>query len=124
VALSALLNLGLALLAMKYHSIAGIAFAMVVAQTVLTLGLGYFSGRQTGISWWQLTLKNWLLALAAIALGTLARFYVPLTSLSAAAINLVILLVAMVPLAYALGIRTSELRAEFEILRKIFGKRE
>jgi O-antigen/teichoic acid export membrane protein len=123
VALSALLNLGLSLLAMKFHKITGIAFAMVISQSLLTLGLGYYSCRQTGISWWQLTFKNWLLALAVVALGTVVRFYIPLTSLSTAGINAAILLIVMLLLAGALGIKPGELRAEVQIVRDIFQKK-
>ena len=45
VALTALLNLGLSLVAMKLGSILGIAVATVISQTLVTLGLGWFTSR-------------------------------------------------------------------------------
>ena len=123
IALTSLLNLGLSLVAMKFGSVLGIALAGVVSQSVLQLGLGWYSCRQITMSWWRLSLRNWLLALAVTALAVTMRVLLPVHSAFAAAVNTVVFLAATVLVAFLLGIRVKDLREEFAILRGMFGKR-
>jgi hypothetical protein len=51
---------------MKAGSIAGITFAAVIAQTVLSLVLGYFTCRHLNLSLVRWTAKSWLLPVAVV----------------------------------------------------------
>jgi O-antigen/teichoic acid export membrane protein len=123
ITLTALLNLGLSLVAMKLGSIFGIALATVATQSVLTLSLGWYACRQMQTSWWRLSLRNWFLALGAAGLGILLRIYLPIHSALTAGIVAGIWVAAVLLIASVLGIRINDLREELAILRGMFGKR-
>jgi O-antigen/teichoic acid export membrane protein len=123
VSATALLNLGLSLVAMKLGSILGIALATVVTQSVLTLGLGWYACRHMKTSWWRLSLRNWFLAMGAAGLGIVLRIYLPVSSALTAAVAAAVCLAAMLLVAFLLGIRISDLREELAILRGMSGKR-
>jgi len=121
VALTASLNLGLSLLAMKLGSIFGIALAIVVSQSVLTLGLGWYSCRQIKMSWWRFSLRNWLLALAVTVLGVTLRVLLPAHSILAGGVTAGVYLAAILLIAFLLGVKLEDVRQETAILRSIFG---
>ena len=76
-ALTAILNLGFALLFLWLGSIAGITFAAVIAQTVLSLTLGYFTCRHLGLSLSRWTAKSWLLPLGIVLTGAALKYCFP-----------------------------------------------
>ena len=123
VALTSLLNLGLSLVAMKFGSVFSIALAGVISVSAAHLGLGWYSCRQITMSWWRLSLRNWLLALAVTALAVTMRILLPVHSAFAAAVNMVVFLATTLAVAFLIGIRMNDLREEFAILRGMFGKR-
>jgi O-antigen/teichoic acid export membrane protein len=123
VALTALLDLGLCLVAVKLGSLLGIAVAMAAAYSVLTLSLGWYACRQMKASWWRLSLGNWLLALATVGIGVMTRIYLPIHSALSAALAVGAFLAIVLGMAAVLGIRVSDLREEARILRAMFGKR-
>ena len=116
-ALTALLNLGLSLVAMRMGSVFGIALAMVATQSVLTLSLGWYACRHMRTSWWRLSLKNWFLAVGTVGLSLLLRIYLPVHSAPAVGVAAGIRLALVLLVAYLLGIRIRDLREEFAILR-------
>lgn len=118
-----LLNLGLCVVAMKLGSIFGFALAIVVTQSVLTLGLGWYTCRKLKTSWWRLSVRNWLLALGAVGVGILMRVYQPVNSPLTAGMAAGVCLATAGLVAFALGIRIKDLREEFAVLRGIFNKR-
>jgi O-antigen/teichoic acid export membrane protein len=61
-----LLNLALSLVSMKFGSITGIAAATVIAQSVLSISLGYVACRFLKLSLIRWTVKSWLLPLAIV----------------------------------------------------------
>ena len=123
VTVTTLLNLGLSIAAMKLGSLFGIALASVISQSVLMLGLGWYSCRHTTLSWWRLSLRNWLLALTVTALAITMRVLLPIHSVAAAVLTAGICLATLLLAGFFLGIRISDLRQEFAIVRGILGKR-
>jgi O-antigen/teichoic acid export membrane protein len=115
-----LFNLGLCFVAMKLGSIFGFAIAMVVTQSLLTQGLGWYACRKMNASWWRLSVRNWLLALGASGLGILLRIYLPINSAITAGASAAVCLAAMLLVASLLGIRINDLREEFALLQGIF----
>jgi O-antigen/teichoic acid export membrane protein len=123
VGLTAVLNLGLALFALRLGSVLGIALATLASQSVAVLALGWYSCRHLKISWWRISLRNWLLALASAGLGLAMRHYLPMDSWLAAGITAGVYAAALLAVAFLLGIRMNDLREEVGILRGIFGNR-
>jgi O-antigen/teichoic acid export membrane protein len=123
VALTTLLNLGLSLVAMKLGSLLGIALASVISQSVVQLSLGWYCCRHIKMSWWRLSLRNWLLALAMTALAVTLRVLMPAHSAVAAVLTAGVCLAAVLLAAFVLGIRINDLREELAIVRGIFGRR-
>ena len=74
---TALLNIALALLFMKLGSIAGITFAAVISQSVLSLTLGYITCRYLGLSLIRWTAKSWLLPVGVVLAAGALKFYLP-----------------------------------------------
>ncbi len=123
VALTSLLNFGLSLIAVKLGYLGGIALALVITQSVMTLGLGWYSCRQIGISWWHLSFRNWLLSLAVVAIGAALHIFLPLHSALAIAGTAVVAVAVLSSLAWLIGLSPTDLRDEAKILRSIFGRR-
>ena len=122
--LAGLLNFVLAYVAAQYQSILGIALSGVVAQTSATLFLGWFSSKQIGISWWQLSVKNWLLALVMVGFGLAAKFALDLSpGVAVLAIGL-IALTALIVTAKVIGMTVAELRREITIVQSMFGRKQ
>ena len=116
-------NLGLCLIAMKLGSVLGFALAIVITHSLLTQGLGWYACRQMKTSWWRLSVRNWLLALSASGLGIVMRVYMPVHSAMTAGITAGIYLIAVLAIAFLLGIRINDVREEVAIVRGMFGKR-
>jgi len=122
-ALMALLNLGLSLIAMKMHWVLGIALAGVVSQSIGLIGIGWYTCRQMQISWWRLSVRNWLLAVAVTAFGVFLHRWLPIGSILTAAATAIICGGAVFLVAYILGFRIKDLREEALVLKSIFGSR-
>jgi hypothetical protein len=90
---------------------------------LLTQGLGWYACRQMKTSWWRLSVRNWLLALSASGLGIIMRVYMPVHSALTAGITAGIYLIAVLLIAFLLGIRIDDVREEVAIVRGMFGKR-
>jgi O-antigen/teichoic acid export membrane protein len=110
---AAFLNLGLSWIAMKRGSIFGIALATVIAQSAAVLFLGWFSSRQMRISWWRLSVRNWLLA-----------WWIPPRSWPEAVLLILVNVPAFFLMAAASGISLKDLREEKIIFQSILLKRK
>lgn len=127
--LAALLNFCLALTAIISSSFLGmnisifaISLAMVVVLSALHLTLGRFTARQLKISWWKLTVKNWLLALATLVFGLLIRIFIPAHSVANISLLIVINVVAFLIIARIVRISLKDMRREKDIFLGMFGK--
>jgi O-antigen/teichoic acid export membrane protein len=128
---AALLNFGLSLLAIKLSpvlgmttSIFGIALATVIAASALYLYFGWFSARQLRISWWQLTVKHWLLALGTVLFSVFIRLSVPQIGATNIALYIILHLIAFLIIARVVGIGLNDLRHEQRIFQAMFIKKK
>lgn len=117
IAAAGILNLLLAIVAAKLHSITGIASATVVAQSCLNIALAVYVCRHLGLSAWRWTTKSlWLPLLAVLAAAGL-KMILPDESflhLGELAVGYAALLLLV---AWLAGINREWLRAEWAIVR-------
>ena len=122
IGLTALLNLSLSCVSVKLGSIAGISFATVLAQSILTLVLSWRVCSFAGIVFKQWLLRSWCYPMLAIALACALRACLPPQTW----LNTVLLiagdLAIMAVLAWLIGVKPSLLRHEWEILLAMVGK--
>ncbi|HEU6449049.1 MAG TPA: hypothetical protein VFV23_11485 [Verrucomicrobiae bacterium] len=125
--LSALLNLGLSVLAVLLspkigmtNSIFGIAFATVIAQSAQLVFLAGFTSRQLQIPWWKLFGNKWLLALGTAVFGFGLRMVLPPVNALNFSLLIIILVVSFFLIARLLGISLKDLQREKEIFRSMF----
>jgi O-antigen/teichoic acid export membrane protein len=120
VVIAAVLNLGLSLVAVRLDRIAGIAWATVVAQSVLTLVCGWYSSGFLGLSWKSSVLKNWGCCLLLVGLAWLVRSLCPLNS----PIHLVVALAScslfFLGVVRVIGVTWRDLHRELAVLRGLF----
>jgi len=76
IGLTSLLNLALSFLSMRCHWLAGIAYATVFAQTILSLYLGWRVCSHLKLSWPQWFVRSWLLPVVAVVLLGALQFQV------------------------------------------------
>ncbi len=120
VAVGAVLNLGLALLAGKMGSVVGIAVASGIGQSVLGLGTGFYFCRQLNLAWLPWALRSWLVPVLAVSLGATARWVLPPDSaphilLLAGGYALIVLAVAWIQ-----GVRPALFKEEWTVVRSLF----
>lgn len=121
--ITALLNIGLCWIAVRHHSIFGIALASFITQSGSVLFLGWFSSRQLKISWWRLSLKNWLLGVSMVGIGMLSRhLFAGKTGLSILLGGVVIVLAVWFVLLVT-GITWQDLRHEKNVFLAMLGRR-
>lgn len=117
---ASLVKLSLSWLSMNQGHIVGLAVSSVIASSLAMLGLGLFTSRQLCISWWRLTVKNWLLALVVVVLGAVVHHYQPAHSFEATTVK-ALLAVGLTPaIGWAVGVRLADLRAEFAVITNMF----
>jgi len=117
---ASLFNFALAFAAMKQRSIAGVAFALAATAAVQGLSFGWYSCRQLRISWWRLSLKNWLLALTFVGLGWVARASIPKAGNWVLAVLLIVSPLAFLLAARLVGISLDDLQHEKRVFQGIF----
>jgi O-antigen/teichoic acid export membrane protein len=71
------LNLGLSILSAKLGSITGIAVATVIAQSVMSLVLGWLVCRHLGLSAVSWSARSWLLPLSCVVIATCCKSMLP-----------------------------------------------
>lgn len=112
-----LLNLALSLVAMKYGSITGIAVATVIAQSVLSISLGYYTCRHLGFSVVRWTLKSWLLPLMIVLVASGLKTFFPDQSILHIGALLGCFAVLLLVAAGLAGVNREMMRAEIAMLR-------
>jgi hypothetical protein len=126
IALTGLVNVALSIVAMKLGALWGIAMATVLAQSLLTLGAGYYTCRHLQIRWVPWLLKGWLLPFAGVALAAWLRRELPFYSAQHALVlpNVLLLLAAYavgwLAAAWSLGINGAFIRQELAMVRTFF----
>lgn len=115
-----LLNLGLSILSMKLGSIAGIALATVLAQSVLSLVLGRQLCHFLGLPFGSWLARSWLLPILAISAAWWMRTVLPPNSFATGSALAGCCLIVGVLLARMIGFNTSLLQHEWTILKKVF----
>src|SRR5208282_1717949 len=80
IGLTGLLNVALSIVAMENGSLWGIAMATVLAQSLLSVGAGFYTCRHLQISWLPWLLKGWLLPFGGILLAAGLRSELPFYS--------------------------------------------
>jgi Na+-driven multidrug efflux pump len=114
-----LLNLGLSIVFMRLGSITGIAVATVIAQSVLSLSLGWYTCRHLGFPATRWAAKSWGLPLAIVLIAALIKAGLPGYSFSHIGILsgcYAVLLLAATRLA---GVNLETLHAEWAVLRSM-----
>jgi O-antigen/teichoic acid export membrane protein len=121
-AFTGLLNLGLSLVAMYHHWLAGIAYATVIAQTILSLYLGHYACRQLNLGFGRWFLRSWIWPVMAVSLVAALQYEIGSTRLA----DILLLLGAsgavLILLALAVGINRKFLREEWQIVRGLLGR--
>lgn len=128
---AALVNFGFAFAAVKSssflgmnYSIFGVALSAVVIQSTVQLYVGRWAARQLNLSWWKLTVKNWLLALATLAFGLALRIFVPPQNIANICLLIAVDVVAFLVILRIVGIHWKDLQQEMEIFLSMFKNRD
>ena len=119
---TALINLGLSFTSMKLGSIAGMSFATVLAQCILTLVLSWRVCQYTKIPFRGWILRSWCYPLLIVTASCVLRACVPPTAWANTALLLAGNLVLLAVLAPLIGVKASLLRHEWEILLAMAGR--
>ena len=117
---TALINLALSWLAMRSGWIEGIAWATVVAQTLLAILLARVVSRYLGDSLWKWTRDGVLLPLVLVAVGGWLRIKLPGNDAPTLAKLSVLYLVLLVAGARAWGFTPAKVTHELSALRELF----
>ena len=122
IGVAALLNFVLSFIAMKLGSINGIAYATVLAQSLVSLYLARYTSRHLRVptGWW--VVRAWVLPVASVAL--LAALHFQIGSNDWKAIGLLLLGAAALVVAQAriAGVTLDFIRHEWNILRQMTGR--
>jgi hypothetical protein len=120
IGLTGLLNFALSMLSMKLGSIAGIAFATVAAQIVLSLAASRFVCRQLGIDALAWMLRTCALPAGVTAIAGAARIVLPTGSVSGGLLFAALLMILSAFVAWATGITPKFVQEELRTLRSMF----
>jgi O-antigen/teichoic acid export membrane protein len=112
-----LLNLALALVSMKLGSITGIAVATVIAQSVLSISLGWVTCRYLGLSLIHWTIKSWLIPLAAVLAAAGLKMFFPGENFLHIGALLGCYAALLLVIAWLIGLNKATLLAEWATIR-------
>jgi O-antigen/teichoic acid export membrane protein len=115
-----LLNLALCILAAQRGSTTGVAVATVIAQSVLTVGLGIVACRNLGMSSARWVAKSWLLPLAATVAAAGLKSRLPDESFAHIGSLIGIYAVLLLIVCAVAGMNAEMLRAEISLVRSLF----
>jgi O-antigen/teichoic acid export membrane protein len=121
-----LLNVALSIVAMEKGSLWGIAMATVLAQSLLSVGAGFYTCRHLQIGWVPWLLKGWLLPCAGILGAAWLRRELPFYSAQHVLLYQNILLLGAAYLAgwlaaaWGLGMNAAFIRQELALIRTFF----
>jgi O-antigen/teichoic acid export membrane protein len=119
IGITALLNLGLSYAAMKMGSIEGIAYATVIAQTLLSWFLGWHVCRVLKLSCSRWFLRSWLLPAVFVSATAWAQWRIGPGTWTGAAILFSIVCVLGIIHALLAGVNREFLRKELSVLRSL-----
>ncbi len=122
IGITGLINVALSLVAMHYSSLAGIALATVLAQSLLSLGASYLLCRNLQTPWLPWIANSWLLPLAVVAGAGWVRMHWAADSIVPFLEIAGIYTVVFVALAWCLGINAQFIREEWAIIRGFLKK--
>jgi hypothetical protein len=114
-----LLNLVLSMISMRLGSITGIAVATVIAQSVLSLSLGWYTCRYLGFSATRWAARSWLLPLAIVLMAALLKVRLPGYSFWHIGILSGAYAVLFLAASRLAGLSLETLRAELAMLRSM-----
>jgi O-antigen/teichoic acid export membrane protein len=120
VGLTALLNLGLSILAMTRGSLLGIAMATVLAESVLRLSSGFYTCRKLQIRWLPWVMRAWLVPVAGVLFAAWLRWKLPFDSAQNISLLIAAYLAMALGTAWMLGITPAFIKAELAIVRGFF----
>lgn len=123
-ACSTICNLLMCGLAVHWHSILGIALAALLTQSGIVLFLGWYSSRQLGVSWWELSVKNCLLALAMVGVGLASRRLLALQMGLAIPAVMAVNLTALFLAIKVIGLNWQDFRSEWSVFLALLGRRK
>jgi O-antigen/teichoic acid export membrane protein len=121
-----LLNVVLSIVAMERGSLWGIAMATVLAQSLLSVGAGFYTCHHLQIRWLPWLLKGWLLPCAGILGAAWLRLELPFYSAQHVLLfqNVLLLaaayLAAWLAAAWGLGLNAAFIRQELALIRTFF----
>ncbi len=114
---TALLNLALSYVALRCGSIAGIAWATVLAQSILSIVLARYLCRHLQLPLWRWCLRSFVLPVVFVAAIAAVQWKVGSTTWSGAGVLLVVAAVLAVLHAWLGGVNRDFIRHELAILR-------
>jgi O-antigen/teichoic acid export membrane protein len=126
IGVTGLLNVVLSLVAMERGSLPGIAMATVLAQSLLSVGAGFYTCRHLRVGWVPWLLKGWLLPCAGIVFAAWLRLELPFYSAQHVLLvqNVLLLgaayLAAWLAAAWGLGMNADFIRHELALIRTFF----
>jgi O-antigen/teichoic acid export membrane protein len=126
IGVTGLLNVALSIVAMERGSLQGIAMATVLAQSLLSLGAGFYTCRHLQLRWLPWMLKGWLLPCAGILGAAWLRLELPFYSAQHVLLlpNVFLLaaayLAAWLAAAWGLGLNAAFIRQELALVRTFF----
>ena len=120
VGLTSLLNFALSYLAMRSGLLVGIAFATVLAQSILSLYLSIRTTRCIGVNWFRWMSATWLLPLSLVAAVGALRAGIAPNDPRAVGLLTLIWLAMTVSVAWIVGIRRELIVDEWSRLRASF----
>jgi len=115
-----LLNLGLSLIAVAMGSIAGIAFATVIAQVALVIILGIYTARYLALNSSRLLVQSCALPLAAILASYGLLYIFPRDSVGGVCALLAAELLVIALFAWSIGFRRGMIAYEWRSFSSIF----
>jgi O-antigen/teichoic acid export membrane protein len=122
IGLTALLNLGLSILAIRHQWIAGVAFATVLAQSVLSLLTSAYLCNRLNLPFITWAVRSWVIPVAGISFAAFLRFKFPEDTIRDLGILALCYLGMLVVAAWGLGIKPAFIKEELKILRS-FGRK-
>jgi hypothetical protein len=122
VAATGLLNLGLSFAAMCCGWLAGIAYATVIAQTGLSLYLGFYTCRQLKLSFGRWFRRSWLWPVLTVCLLAALQYEIGSTDRTGILVLLGAGALLLVLLAFVAGLTGELIREELKIVRGFLGR--
>jgi hypothetical protein len=122
IGLTALLNLGLSIVSMKLGSIAGVAFATVLAQAILSLGAAMYLCKHLNLPMMKWILRSLVIPILGVGLAAYLRFRFPPKTIGSFAMLAACYALMLAAAAWSLGVRPGMLKEELKILKSFVRK--